>query len=220
MEKLEIIWKDIPFYEGKYKISNEGEIYNLHINAFSKTSLDKDGYRIITLNKEGKSDYKRVARLVMAAFHGESDLQVDHINTIKDDDRLVNLRYVTARENSQYRTENKKGTVGAKYCKRVNKWISAIWIGKSFYYLGLYQTKEEAISVYNKAVFDWINYKIKPSKHIDPNKTSKYKGIYYSEKSDRWLIDFRQNGKRYIGRAFTEEEAFNKLKNMIGDDNK
>ena len=41
----------------------------------------------------------------MEAFVGESDLQVNHINEIKDDNRLENLEYMTNKENVRYSLE-------------------------------------------------------------------------------------------------------------------
>lgn len=214
-ENIEIQWKDVPNYEGKYKISSEGNIYNTLKNFLAKISYDRDGYRVITLNIEGKGQYKRISRLVMHAFHGDSDLQVDHINTIKDDDRLANLRYVTPRKNSQYRTENKRGFVGVKFIKGISKWKAIIYIEKVYYTLGLYEAKEDGIKVYNDATYEWVTFKILPKKYTDPNKTSIYKGIYYSKKFNKWFIDYTENGKRYSGGCLTEQEANTKLKNMI-----
>jgi hypothetical protein len=38
----------------------------------------------------------------MAAFHGPSVLTVNHINEIRDDNHLMNLEYMTFRENNRY----------------------------------------------------------------------------------------------------------------------
>ena len=57
----------------------------------------KNGYLIIRV--KGKRMY--VHRLVMLAFHGKSDLTVDHLNMNKQDNRLENLEYVTVVENTK-----------------------------------------------------------------------------------------------------------------------
>lgn len=114
----EEIWKPIPEYEGIYEASSEGRIRVLDRvvtsdrwyghTVFTKRGLvlkqkqAKSGYMNIGLTKDGKQRTYRVHRLVMAAFHGPSDLQVNHINKVRNDNRLENLEYLTCRENIRY----------------------------------------------------------------------------------------------------------------------
>ena len=53
------------------------------------------GYRQIVVNGKLRS----VHRLIMEAFHGQSDLTVDHIDGNKLNNSLDNLEYVTLSEN-------------------------------------------------------------------------------------------------------------------------
>jgi hypothetical protein len=71
---------------------------------------------------------------------------IDHINGIKYDNRINNLRYVTKQQNS-FNT-NAKG-----YCwsKKSKKWVSYICINYKQIYLGLYNTEEEARQAYLNA---------------------------------------------------------------------
>lgn len=54
----------------------------------------------VNLSKNGKGNTKRVHRLVANAFLGESNLQIDHIDGNKQNNRLDNLEYVTPKENT------------------------------------------------------------------------------------------------------------------------
>ena len=54
----------------------------------------------------------KVHRLIMMAFVGESQQEVDHINRIKTDNRFENLRYCTRSENNL----NKDYVNNAKGC--------------------------------------------------------------------------------------------------------
>lgn len=106
----EEIWVDICGYEGYYQISNLGRIKSLaRITTDGRTIKDrilklekrKSGYVYIMLSKNGNTKVFSVHRLVAKTFipNPENKEQVDHINTIKDDNRAKNLRWVTGEEN-------------------------------------------------------------------------------------------------------------------------
>ena len=80
-------------------VLENGKIYIEMKNKCKLTGLtkSKNGYLIIRV--KGKRMY--VHRLVMLAFHGKSDLTVDHLNINKQDNRLENLEYVTVVENTK-----------------------------------------------------------------------------------------------------------------------
>ena len=116
------VWKDIRGYEGLYEVSDLGRVRSLGRTCNSKNGSKQQkrvkilvqeitvyGYcRVRLFNHDGKAKHFAVHRLVMAAFMGESDLQVNHKNEIKTDNRLVNLEYVTPCENSNYGTRNQR----------------------------------------------------------------------------------------------------------------
>ena len=60
-----------------------------------KPIAGNNGYCQITVNGKGIL----VHRLIMEAFHGKSDLTVDHIDGNKENNNLNNLEYVTQAEN-------------------------------------------------------------------------------------------------------------------------
>ena len=66
-----------------------------------KTFKNKYGYIQVSLCKNGKQKSFKVHRLLATAFipNPENKSCVDHINGIRDDNRLENLRWVTHREN-------------------------------------------------------------------------------------------------------------------------
>lgn len=63
-----------------------------------KGALERDGYRRISV---GGVPHCITARVVWEVFYGEipDGLEIDHVNTVRDDNRVENLRLVTHREN-------------------------------------------------------------------------------------------------------------------------
>ena len=84
-------------------------------------------------------------RLIMIAFVGDSDQDVDHINRIKTDNRFENLHYCSHRENSlnMDRVDNAKG-----YYWDRNKWRAQICINNKKKYLGRFDNEQDARQAY------------------------------------------------------------------------
>lgn len=101
---MEEIWKDIPEYEGIYQVSTMGRI-KVRRKGNERISigvLDKStGYRRFSLYKNGEGKRAYVHRLVAESFvpNVENKSEIDHINTIRHDNRVENLRWVTRKEN-------------------------------------------------------------------------------------------------------------------------
>ena len=77
--------------KGSYYAVDDGHIYNESGKEIG--CIDSQGY-VVTLNA-------KVHRLIWEAFNGKipEGFQIDHINTIRNDNRLENLRLVTPKEN-------------------------------------------------------------------------------------------------------------------------
>lgn len=106
-EEKEIIWKDIPGYEGLYKVSNTGKIFSVVTNRELSVIQKKDGYTCISLcDKDHNKKQYRVHQLVAKAFipNPNNLPMINHKNEIKNDNRVENLEWVTAKQNSSYGT--------------------------------------------------------------------------------------------------------------------
>lgn len=124
------IWKSISGFEGLYEASNYGRIRSLdrrvrsgnrfNTNIYSAVKKGKIlkqvdvgfGYLQVCLRKNNKNHSLYVHRLVWEAFNGPipEGMQVNHINEIKSDNRLDNLNLMTAVQNSNWGTRNKRIT--------------------------------------------------------------------------------------------------------------
>lgn len=112
-------WKPIPGYEGLYMVSSNGRVKsldrfsyrkdgrtNLYRSRFMSLSSDTKGYKRVGLTKNGKTTGYLVHRLVAEAFIPNPDSlpQVNHINEIKDDNRVENLEWVSCADNVNHAT--------------------------------------------------------------------------------------------------------------------
>lgn len=112
---MEEIWKDIPWYEWKYQVSNLWNIKSLFSDILLKKYIVKWYLKTYLYNK--KRCWYLVHRLVMLAFVWPSNLDVNHKNWIKSDNRLKNLEYCT-------RSENIKHSYNILWVKSRIKWKS------------------------------------------------------------------------------------------------
>jgi len=99
----EEIWKDIDDCDN-YEISSLGRLRNKKTNLLLNSFYDKDGYLkySLTFNKRKFSRFQH--RLVAIAFipNPKNKPFVNHINGIKNDNRIENLEWVTASENTKH----------------------------------------------------------------------------------------------------------------------
>ena len=62
------IWKDIPSYEGIYKVSNKGKVKNIKFNRLMKPSATQGGILQVIISKDSKKKAINLPRLVYNSF--------------------------------------------------------------------------------------------------------------------------------------------------------
>ena len=97
---MEEVWKDVVGFEGLYKVSNFGEVWSTRRNQMLKLLPNSKGYLRVHLNKEGKTYFKRVHRIVAEAFIGDiNGMEINHIDYDVTNNRVDNLEIVTRDKN-------------------------------------------------------------------------------------------------------------------------
>lgn len=101
-------WLPVPEWEDRYEVSDLGRVRGLRSGVFITPVKLAHGYRGMTLFKPGTRKREMIHRLVLTAFipPPSGDVETDHINADRADNRLVNLRWVTRQENLRLRELN------------------------------------------------------------------------------------------------------------------
>ena len=125
------IWKYISGDGEDYQVSKLGRIRSLKRKNIKimNIKINRHGYCTVYLTKNGILKTLTVHRLVAKAFipNPENKPCIDHINTIRTDNRVENLRWVTHKENCnneltiKKKSDNTKGENNPMYGKHHTK---------------------------------------------------------------------------------------------------
>jgi hypothetical protein len=185
-------------------------------------SILSNGYRQITIDGNSYG----AARLAWLYVHGEwPKNEIDHINRVRDDDRLVNLRDVTSTENQNNRSNNNGLPGGVQWRTGRAKYIAKIpWSVPIFgrTYLGQYGDPIVAGEVIQEGIGiildnedeETINILLKKLKDThteilsedERRRSGLPKGVY--KQGAKFVAQIWRNGKMvYLGTFDTPEEA-------------
>ena len=133
--------------EGRFYWISSGSGRNLTKPAGYKSS---DGYRMICINGSLYKEHRLVWLYVTGKWPVD---QLDHINEIKDDNRMPNLREATNSTNQLFREGGRSGaktkSVGVSFHQ--NRYQASLTVDGVTHYLGRFLTEEQAAEAYKKA---------------------------------------------------------------------
>lgn len=98
------VWKDVVWYEWLYQVSNIGRVKRIIRSELIMKSCSSNWYSIVNLSKDKKKKIIKIHRLVAQAFllNPSNKPQVNHINWVRNDNRVENLEWVTNSENLKH----------------------------------------------------------------------------------------------------------------------
>lgn len=172
--------KDLSRYEEIYDITSNGEIFNKQTGKKLKPCEDRNGYQRIHLTKNKQHKMHYVHRLVAETFieNPENKPYVNHIDGNPRNNRVSNLEWCTAKENTSHAMENGllatgMNTANGKFTDEQVEFIRECYAaGYSYRKLGrIFMTEHYAImNIINGSSYK--NVKQKKSERYSPLITS------------------------------------------------
>lgn len=213
-ENISEIWREVRDYTD-YKVSNLGRVRSYKNNKciVLKPYLGKKGYLSVGLSKNGIQKSRFVHQLVAESFlnhipNGVISV-VNHINSVRHDNSVSNLEIISTRENTNKKqiTTNSSSFTGVSWNKKIKKWCSTIFVNGKSNHLGTFNDEYEASEYYESALIslkEGTEIKVK-----EVIKSSKYKGVNWHKRDNKWVARVTYNGKRvHIGKFLSEYEAY------------
>ena len=149
------IWADISGFEDKYQASNLGRVRNRNGYILS-IRIDSDGYCLVDLWVDRGTGRKtcKVHQLVLTAFKGVAPAgkdTVDHINGVRDDNAIDNLRWFSRANNNRNRKAmGVDGLRGVRFRKDRGNFQAYARINCRFKSLGHFDNATSAVAVRQK----------------------------------------------------------------------
>jgi hypothetical protein len=154
-ETGEFLWKPrtpAMFKSGKKSAAHECAIWNArHASRHAGRVSPTTGYVEISIDGRRYGAH----RLAFVLMTGEWPLgYVDHANRVRTDNRWSNLRSATSKENPQNASAHRDSVsrhVGVSWSRERQKWQASIACNGRSFFLGRFDTEEEAAAAYNEA---------------------------------------------------------------------
>ena len=167
---MHLIHKKYNTYDltGEYGIgyTSKNEKFYFDLEDYDKIKdycwyIGKNGYVYSRINKKLISFHRLIMKF-------PKNMQIDHINRNKNDNKKDNLRIVTNKINSLNKglqSNNKSGFAGVSWNSSRNKWLAKLYYNHKSHVIGSFNSKTEAIIARLKAEKEFYG-DMSPQKHL------------------------------------------------------
>lgn len=142
-----LFWKHRDFdtfeYDGPHKLRIVNSWNKAHAGTQGFLTKLNTGYFASTIDGTPFLAHRIIWKMV----HGVDPDHIDHINGVRHDNRLVNLRETNLRGNARnmgLTSKNTSGVMGVHWHVTNKTWTANIHSGKRLIHLGTFKSKEEA----------------------------------------------------------------------------
>ncbi len=169
------MWKPIKDFEGYYEININGDVKSIG-RIIENSSLKmgrqtikekilsqvkggyKRRYKIVVLNKDGKSNHKLVHRLLAEAFiPNPNNLEtINHKDGNGYNNSLENLEWLSGKENTLHYQMSRADKRGVKLHRPTGLYQMRMNYNTNKSIGAYYKTKKEAYESYRQTFFEWF----------------------------------------------------------------
>lgn len=131
----------------KLHVAEDGRVHRFNKKGdllIIENTADDKGYNRIRCNNRMIRRHRIIAFCFLGLDIDDKKSQVDHINGVKTDNYVTNLRIVTCQQNQHNQTKAK----GFWFVKYNNKYRAQITVNRKHINLGYFDTAEEAHQAY------------------------------------------------------------------------
>jgi len=122
-------------------------------------TLSQKGYFRVSIGSKKNKRAHLVHNVIALCYLGEKPqrCQTDHINSIRTDNRVENLQYITPQQNIQNRKTMNGRNVKGYYLTKCGTYRAQIAVDYKLFNLGSYDTEEEARQAYTDGKLKYHN---------------------------------------------------------------
>lgn len=103
-------WIPVKNFEDRYLVNESGDVFSKRSNRLLTPKIDRYGYKVVVLSRNGKTKHITVHKLVALHFIPNPDNlpTVNHKDEDKLNNHVSNLEWLTVKDNDNYGTRNER----------------------------------------------------------------------------------------------------------------